>query len=313
MDSCAQDNLFWGKRPYQFHGKWLGSGNRCGHNPAALNEDLFNYPKKDRIQETVTDLLLGVSRYFHSPMLLPTLANLTGKKNNDGQLRSNRSEAREADALVLKAIIHSTDWSSMRVGTPKDDGTFKPRDGVYLAKVSGLAKRSIDADGVETWEPTGRFWRAFRRLRIAGAIDVFNVFVTKSDGSKRARPAVKKVNQDFLVSMGVVTYAKLKKLRDWASKTVRARQNQFKAKYPGFDDAEKARQNLGIKKHKARSVNTKPRPDLKGDAALQEKYARERLEAQAAHLLKGMKAATAKAKVAQEFPPFERWLAENAT
>jgi hypothetical protein len=300
-----------GRQRYKYHGRDLKSGNRCGHDPAKPNEEIFNYPKKRGIQETVTDLLVGVRKYFYSPGLLPSLSNPTGRKNNDGTLKSNRSEAREAEMLVLKAIIHSIDWSSMRVGTPKADGSFVPRDGVYLAKVSGLAKRSVNSAGVEIWEPTGRFWRAFRRLRSAGAIEVFNVFVTKADGSKRARPAIKTVNQDFLVSMGAITYARLKKLRDWASGVVTKQQKKFKEKYSGFDDAKKARAKLGINESKSDSINSKPCFELKGEAALKEKYARERLEFQAELLASGAKFAAAMAKVAREFPTYESWSFER--
>lgn len=314
MDSCTQSPIFWGRSSYQYHGKNLGTGNRCGHNPNSPNFDLFNPPKKSGMSHTVRDLIGGVEKYFKSPKLLPTLSNLTGKKNADGALRSNRSEAREAESLVLAAILHSTDWSSMRIGTPKPDGEFVPRDGVYLATIAGLAKRETDSEGREVWEPTTRFWRALARLRKAGAIDVFNVYVIKPDGSKRARPSVKTLNVDFLVSMGVASYAKMKKLRDWASDKVTKARKAYERKYPAAKDAQRARNSLGLKNASANHgpAKSKPRPPLAGDNAHSEAYNRARIAYQKRLLIEdGLDLRAARSKLEREFPTFDRWKADN--
>lgn len=297
------------KRRYQHPGKFLGTGNRCGHDPRKPNLSLFSIPKTARdIPFAMKTLINGVKRYFDSPHLLPTLFNLTGKRNNDGSLRSNRSEAREAEMLIMAALIHCTDFSSMRVGTPTDDDEFKPRSCVELAKMCGLAVKIGD-----DWHPSRRFWRGFTRLKRAGAFDVFETYVIKSDGSKRARPAVKLINEDFLVSLGVISYRTLEGLRDYASAKIKKARDAFKRRFPSKSDAELARNKLRLRDAQGRNdPNAKPAEKITPPDRI-ESYNRARMA-----FLRSLQVcdeplspSAARAKLDREWPPFERWERDN--
>lgn len=309
MDNSTQNALRWGKSAYKYPGNFLGTGNRCGHDPRKPNLSLFSIPKTARdIPFAMKELINGVKRYFDSPQLIPTLFNLTGKRNNDGEFRSNRSEAREAEMLIMAALIHYTDFSSMRVGTPLDDGEFKPRSCVELAKTCGLAVKVG-----EEWQPTRRFWRAFTRLKRAGAFDVFETYVVKSDGSKRARPAVKLINEDFLISLGVVSYKTLKAFRDYASLKVRQAREKFRKRFPAKGDAELARNKLKLRDAQGRNdPAAKPaKKEPKQDHV--EAYNRAKMTFLRSLMLGGesLSPSAAKAKIDREWPPFERWERDN--
>ncbi|MEJ6105786.1 plasmid replication protein repA, partial [Aeromonas salmonicida] len=116
----------WGRSHYPHPGQWLGSGNRCGHRPDAPAWHHFNEPETRKpLPHFIQTLIDKVRDYYAKPSLLPTLANLSGKINKlSGKPRQNRSEAREAESLVMQAILSRTDFASLRVGTPLPDGRF---------------------------------------------------------------------------------------------------------------------------------------------------------------------------------------------
>lgn len=234
-------SLRWGKSPYKHPGRFLGTGNRCGHNPEKGEAERYQAPKSRRLSRTHQQLLDAAADYYWSPTILPTLSNLNGRAKADGDPRCNRSEGRAAESLVLRAIIQCIDFASMRVGTPKADGNFIPRSCGYLAKLAGLMAPDCDPDYPQ---PSQRFVRAWRRLKLAGAFTVHRVAETLPDGRVRARPAIKHVNMDFLVSMARVGYQALKDLRTWASNKLKKAKKKHREQFPAETDAEKARRNL---------------------------------------------------------------------
>ncbi|EOG6961124.1 hypothetical protein ACLH4C_004487, partial [Aeromonas salmonicida] len=180
--SCAADTnlpkdaaFMWGRAHYPHPGKWLGSGNRCGHKPSSPAWHLFKAPEtKKPLPYFIQELIERVRHYYAQPTLLPTLANLSGKVNKlSGKPRQNRSEAREAECLVLEALLSRTDFASLRVGTPLPDGRFIHRTMVEIATIAGMVEDAIDKETKQLVNrPTQRFWRAIRRLKIGGAIDI---------------------------------------------------------------------------------------------------------------------------------------------
>ncbi|OSM50305.1 plasmid replication protein repA, partial [Aeromonas salmonicida subsp. salmonicida] len=89
----------------------------------------------------IQTLIDKVRDYYAKPSLLPTLANLSGKINKlSGKPRQNRSEAREAESLVMQAILSRTDFASLRVGTPLPDGRFIHRTMVEIATIAGMVE-----------------------------------------------------------------------------------------------------------------------------------------------------------------------------
>lgn len=311
--------LRWGKAAYPYPGKFWGTGNRCGHDPQKGEFERFNKPTTQReLPKAQQKLLELVQRYYESPAMLPTLSNLNGRRNLDGNPRSNRSEARAAESLVLSAIIQHLDFASLRVGTPRPDGTFKPRSCGELAKVAGLLAPGCDPSYPQ---PSERFNRAWRRLKLAGAFTVHQIAVKRPDGSTRARPAIKHVNEDFLVALGI-GYSKLKELRDWASRSLKRAKKRFAEQFPGEGDAKKARANLVTGKIAGgggRSYMPKDRrgprdtPDVNPSKQRQREYSQEVLRWTAEVSANNPNASPREVRelVNKKYPPYQVWLAQQ--
>lgn len=240
----GRPSIMWGRTPYPYHGANLGTGNRCGHNPNHPEFHLFSEPDwSTSIPHVMRKLIEAVKGYYYAPLsTLPSLANLNGRRNKSGDPRKNRSEARAAEVLVMRAVLYYTEFASLRVGTPKADGRFIPRSCVELARIAGLLKDK--ADPAEPDEPSPRFWRAFRRLRLAGAFDVYLQYDEKEDGSKRARPAIKRLNLNFLIALGAVSFEQLKKFRTHCSNKIKSTRKAHRDDFPTDSDASKAREEL---------------------------------------------------------------------
>lgn len=236
--------FMWGRTPYPYPGKNLGTGNRCGHNPDKPEFHLFSEPTWFAdMPHVIRKLMDAAQAYYDAPLeTLPSLANLNGRRNKSGDPRKNRSEARAAEVLVMRAILNLTEFASLRVGTPKGDGGFIPRSCTELARIAGLLKKKESAD--EDDEPSPRFWRAFRRLRIAGAYDVHLQYEEKPDGSKRARPAIKRINPNFLIALGAVSVEALERFRTHCSNQIKQLRRKYRERFPTASDAAAARKDL---------------------------------------------------------------------
>lgn len=312
----GRPSIMWGRMPYPHSGENLGTGNRCGHDPLKPEFHLFNEPDwSASIPQVMRKLIEAVKGYYYSPLhILPSLGNLNGRRNKSGDPRKNRSEARAAEVLVMRAILYFTDYASLRVGTPKADGQFIPRSCVELARVAGLLKDKKTQD--EPDEPSERFWRAFRRLRKAGAFDVHLQYVEKPDGSKRARPAIKRLNENFLVALGAVSFEALKKFRTHCSNELKKLRRGYKEKFPRESDAEKARGGLrraqGEEGVITFAVGTRRAKTINYDDAKAE-YASE-IRDRHAELLRNnpdLSQPEIARRVMREFPAFDDWLRER--
>lgn len=320
MDStqhASARTLTWGRSTYTHPGRFWGTGNRCGHDPAKGEFERYQAPEMKReLPRVMQKLLEGARAYYEAPSTLPTLSNLNGKANADGNPRCNRSEARAAESLVLSAIITHTDFATLRVGTPTQDGGFIHRSCGDLAKVAGLldAKHSTD----DHPEPSQRFWRAFRRLKLAGAFTIHQQYETLADGSKRARNAIKAVSFQFLVALGKVGYEALKKFRTWCSNRLKKSRAKHREQFPEQYDAAKARHHVatkqvsetGIKTHLPK-VRRGPRdiPDANSEKEQQRHYSR-MVNDYFTHVASnnpGASAAEIRALVRKKYPPYEVW------
>lgn len=287
--------------------QYIGSGNRCGHDPQKPAWHLYNAKHTEKmIPHVIRKLQEKALSYYDSPKLLPTLANLNGKTNQDGQPRLNRSEAREADALVLCAILSMTEYATLRVGTPLNNGDFIPRSCSEIAKVSGL----IREDG----DPSQRFWRAFRRLKLAGAFNVHRQYQEMPDGSKRARPAIKNLNFHFLVALGAVGYERLKKFRTWCSNKLKKARATHREEFPTQNDAKHARSRLrmsqlteGVNTHAFKTKRTKVIADSDENKELRRMFSLEQIEATSELMASGMNGADVRAEIKRRFGSFEAW------
>ncbi len=313
MDAAMQTPLKWGRAQYEHPGKFWGTGNRCGHDPAKGEFERYCQPqKKGRLPATLQALVEGAREYYKRPALLPMLANLNGKSNADGNPRCNRSEARAAESLVLSAIIQFTEFSSLRVGTPLDDGGFKHRSCAEIARVAGLL---APGSTPENPEPSQRFWRAFRRLKLAGAFTVHLQYEVKADGSKRARPAVKLLNQDFLLALGRVGFQKFKEFQRWCYNQLKKARRKYREQFPTQHDAAEARRRLALEANGPKALYKQRRgkkdlPDANSEKELQRRYNREATAYFAEIVTNNPGASYAEVNklVRIKYPPYDEWL-----
>jgi hypothetical protein len=315
----------WGRVHYPHPGQWLGTGNRCGHRPASPAWHQFNEPETRKpLPHFIQTLIDKVRDYYAKPSLLPTLANLSGKINKlSGKPRQNRSEAREAESLVMQAILSRTDFASLRVGTPLPDGRFIHRTMVEIATIAGMVEDAIDKETKQLVKrPTQRFWRAIRRLKVAGAIDIHQQYETKEDGAIRARPGIKTVNQHFLVALGRISYEKLKAFRTHCSKALKRDADSHKQQFPDMHDPDIANRRLrdlqrekGIKTPPPPSADKSPvMRDRDQRKDLQRQYSKAQLEF--ATNLYGQYPARPETwyseQLRREFPSLDDWIARNS-
>lgn len=212
--------FMWGRREYQYAGENLGSGNRCGHDPQRLAADRLALPEVNggHRLKTIDHLIEKAQTYFRDPASVPSLAYLSGKSNRDGSPRQNRSEGREAQALILSAILCVMDYSSLRVGQPKRNGQFRNFTFDEIAAMCGLVDQGDD--GKQTPVACSRFRRGVEWLKNAGAIEVFEQYEETAEG-KRGRPAIKTVSEKFLMVLGRLSKLHMKRFRDKATKSMR--------------------------------------------------------------------------------------------
>ena len=254
--------MMWGRSSYKHSGAFLGTGNRCGHDPKAPALDKLALPQtKNGYMLKMQQLLVDrAQQYFHTPKTLPILSNLSRKVNRDGTPRQNRSEGREAQCLVLSAILAMTDYCSLRVGTPMPNGSFKPRTMDEIATACGLVKPVKPTDEAPNPDPvpSKRFWRAIAQLKRAAAIEVFEQYEETPDG-KRARPAIKTVSENFLVALGRISFAAFKEFRDTCSRKLRNWRNKWRKAAPGEFDAAKAAEEVRRDQARMGGMTRKPR------------------------------------------------------
>ncbi|MEE1883389.1 hypothetical protein V0R55_24805 [Pseudomonas soli] len=193
----------WGRRPYSHPGKNLGTGNRCGHNPEKFAADRLALPKvkTGHLPAVLKTAIKRSFEFFADPDVMARLGYHRNKKRNkDGSYRKVRSEHREALSLVQHAIFSAVDIASLRIGHWRKDGSFRHYSCDELAERVGLT--CLERDPEDPQNPrkvaSSRWWRAIGWLKKAGAIQIFEQYEEKEDGSKRARPAIKCVDEKFL-------------------------------------------------------------------------------------------------------------------
>ncbi len=111
-------------------------GNNCGH--ITENPRWFSPPEKHKRPKILTEMQTRLRRYYTNPALeLPILCFINSK-------RQQRSERREACINVLACLIHYMDLSTLRVGIPQTDGSFKGIDMKFIAERCGLNLRRVE-------------------------------------------------------------------------------------------------------------------------------------------------------------------------
>ncbi|AWH15036.1 hypothetical protein [Aeromonas phage 85AhydR10PP] len=171
------------------------TGNRCDHDPKNPRLELdFTPTRRGKLPAVLQQCIENLQAYYFDRSILRPLAELdaSDKKVTAGK-RSNRSEAREAEVLVISAILQSLDLTSMLVGVPVN-GKFIHRSTYELAKMAGLLDPVTD-------EPHRRFTRCLSRIRRSGMMDTTRTTFKTQHGTVRAGIAIKKVSYDFIVML----------------------------------------------------------------------------------------------------------------
>lgn len=171
------------------------TGNRCDHDPKNPRLELDSIPnRRGKLPAVLQQCIDNLQAYYFDRSILRPLAELdaSDKKVTAGK-RSNRSEAREAEVLVISAILQSLDLTSMLVGVPMN-GKFIYRSTYELAKMAGLLDPVTD-------EPHRRFTRCLSRIRRSGMMDTTRTTFKTKAGTVRAGVAIKKVSDDFIVML----------------------------------------------------------------------------------------------------------------
>lgn len=228
MAEDSPQTLVWGRSTYPYPGLHLGSGNRCGHDPLALAVDRLNLhtPNGGNWPKLIQAGITRIQAYFNNARALEPLAYLSNKRNQDGSMRQNRSEAREGHALVLSVIFTYLDLKSLRVGYYTTAGAFVSISFLEIARRCDMTcqvKARDDAGQVIVGKykevPTSRFWRTVRDLKKAGAISVFEQYEEK-DAGKRALTAIKAFSEKFLRLIAGWTAKRVEKARQRAHQRV---------------------------------------------------------------------------------------------
>lgn len=239
------------------------AANKWGHDKTRPRFHLALVPGKSRPKQ-IDKLAAAARSYYSNPFILPTLANLSEKTNKDGKPRCNRSDAREAESLIMCAIFNATEFASMRAGAPQPDGSFKHISCRRLARNCQMLLDPTDEEieQLRTPRPTARFWRAFARLKAAGMFTTSRQYEkigidTKGKAIYRARPAIKALNIHFVLSLNVLDSERLKSFRDYCSKALKKRKKQHAKTFHDNTDAIRARQILASDQ-KRKGINTHP-------------------------------------------------------
>jgi len=242
--------LSWGRKIYKYPGLHLGTGNRCGHDPQALAVDRLDLhdPRGGHWPKLIQAGIKRIQAYFDNAAALPPLAHLSKKKNKDGTLRQNRSEAREAQALVTSVIFTYLDLKSLRVGYYTNTGAFVSITFLEIARRCGMTCEIKDREneGELKEVPTSRFWRAVRDLKEAGVIRVFEQYEER-DAGKRALTAIKTFSEKFL-----------RLITGWSPKRVENARKRAHGRVGGFllGAIEAGVENVNQRKHLIKEIQS---------------------------------------------------------
>ena len=192
-------------------------GNYCGHNPDSprfvsknnpytdeswtdASRDGFGHQRKAAWFYQVDDFL---KEFYYHPRILPGLGCIA---KSSEKTRQRRSEWREDVTLVLSALTHHIELSSInweegfaRVGRPTDDGFLYYSTEYWLSK-TGLSE--------------SRLSRAFSRLVELGYITRTRRWVEREKGKFRALATATLVHLDLYREMGL--FEPLKELSRFA-------------------------------------------------------------------------------------------------
>ena len=175
------------------------TGNRCGHSKD--RPVFFGAPESHANRPGVLRKLGDkIKAYYYSPrQTIPTLDLANGSD------RQQRSERREGCLRILGCLAHYTDLTTLRVGIPQADGSFKGLTLSYLADKADLSLRRAE--------------RAIADLVRAGVITVHKRCEQMEDGSFKGYAAIRTVTKALFAIFGLGHW--LRHERDKAAERLR--------------------------------------------------------------------------------------------
>ena len=249
----------------------IGSGNRCGHIPTAPR--FFSPPETHAPHPRIlVRLQEAIEAYFNDPTTLPTLNSANGSPRNQ------RSERRESCLSFLGTLIHYLDLASLRIGLPKEDGTFLGLSMEFLAERAGLGLRRAE--------------RACRDLIHAGILTVHPRVEATADGDYRGLPAVRKITTALFKVFGLEKW--LQHEREKAAKRQKHRQ-QRQENAQTAADAGRQELNLKAAQHRAQAATSPatspaaPAPESTPTPPRPDRAARETARAALGNMLKHLR------------------------
>ncbi|MET4696930.1 hypothetical protein [Endozoicomonas lisbonensis] len=271
--------IMWGKVQYAFPGEFLGSGNRCGHDPEKPSFVGFELPFKKNPPPILLRAAKRLTQYYYDPNIIKPLRMLAAeafqavygflKKCANGEVRMNRSEAREAEINVGLHLLANVDLVTLRVGYSKfSNGEFVPFDRQDIVKGTGMSE--------------GRVNETLERYKKSGLITITETKVKNADGEFRSARATICIKKSFLHILGVGKLA-LEKARKRAEKEYDRKKAEWKKKNPHWQSlgtmmtyVDRLRMS-GKKKTGVKQVRTAPagKPADKNTVIQRLKYAQE--------------------------------------
>jgi hypothetical protein len=164
------------------------SGNRCGHDPEAPR--WFAPPEEHKPRPGILRKLgEKIRAYYGEPAkTLPSLNRANGKGSQQ------RSERREGCLGVLGCLLHYLDLLTLRVGIPKEDGSFGGISMERIAKLSGMGLRRVE--------------RATHDLAVAGIVTVHPIVKEERPGEFTGLPAIRTISTSLFAAFGLSFWLK---------------------------------------------------------------------------------------------------------
>lgn len=181
-------------------------GNNCGHIPE--NPRWFSPPKHHTRPQIIKEMQTRIRKYYANPaLLIPLLCFINSN-------RQQRSERREACADVLACLLHYMDLTTLRVGIPQTDGSFKGIDMAFIAERCDLTLRRAE--------------RAVADLVKAGLITVHPICEKIGDAVYKGFAAIRTISSELFTIFGLD--ARLRHEREKAAERRKKKARKAEAK-----------------------------------------------------------------------------------
>jgi len=209
-------------------------GNKCGHEPKVPR--YYDIPKEHKLRPSVIQLAINnIKNFYETPRRW-----LESLRINRESSRQQRSEAREANSGVLQTMLHYLELATMRVGFYKPNGEFWTPSMAWIAKQLGWRTKADEEEDRELIKKKKkpkrrgikRVWRALKRLKEAGYIEVYPRFEEiEFEGEKQYKglPAVRRILPKLFKELKI-SLVKLEAKRREAGKRIKQKLQQVAGK-----------------------------------------------------------------------------------